>query len=237
LKTFAITHTGLVRTENEDRYLVKNIHGSSVLLAVADGMGGEVAGDYAAEIVIDTLRSMKGTSFKNERQLIQLVKDADLAIINEVKSDPTLEGMGSTLTCALISDGILHWAQVGDSRLFVQSAQELYQITTDQNMAQYLIEEGRLSLLEADGHPSQNMLDQCVGCGDCEPVAGCLHIHAGDLVLLTSDGLHGEISFEIISDIVAHKTDIETKAKKLLKAALNSGGRDNITVVIAEYDG
>jgi len=142
--------------------------------------------------------------------------------------------MGSTVTCTLIGDGILHWTHVGDSRLFIKSDQELIQITKDQNMAQFLIDEGRLSIQEAGRHPSQNQLDQCVGCGGCEPASGCLDINVGDLVLLTTDGLHGEISPETISDILARSTDIEMKAKSLVKEALNSGGKDNITVVIAE---
>jgi len=234
LKAFAITHKGFVRTENEDRYLVKEIREDFIVLAVADGMGGEVAGDYAAEMVINKLCGLKRNSLEIERQLIQLVKEVDLAIIDEVKKNPALEGMGSTVTCMLIGDGILHWVHVGDSRLYIKSNQELLQVTKDQNMAQFLVEEGRLSIHEAGHHPSQNQLDQCVGCGDCEPVTGCLDINIGDLVLLTTDGLHGEVSPETISNILARSTDIETKAKSLVKAALDSGGKDNITIVIAE---
>jgi protein phosphatase len=236
LKTFAITHKGSVRKNNEDRYLVKEIPDNSVLLAVADGMGGEVAGDYAAELVMHKLNSMKRISEENERQLSQFVKDADRTIRDEVKKNPALEGMGSTVTCALLGDGILHWVHVGDSRLFNKSDQELIQITKDQNMAQFLIEEGVLTTNEACHHPAQNQLDQCVGCGDCKPVTGCQDIKVGDLILLTTDGLHGEVSLETISSILDHGTDIETKAKSLVKAALDSGGKDNITVVIAEIE-
>ena len=172
--------------------------------------------------------------FLFKQTLSQLVKDADRAIRDEVKKNPALEGMGSTVTCALLGDGILHWVHVGDSRLFNKSDQELIQITKDQNMAQFLIEEGELTTNEACHHPAHNQLDQCVGCGDCKPVTGCLDIKVGDLILLTTDGLHGEVSLETISSILDHGTDIETKAKSLVKAALDSGGKDNITVVIAE---
>jgi protein phosphatase len=234
LKTFAVTNKGFVRRENEDRYLVKEIREGFILLAVADGMGGEAAGEYAAEMIINKLCGLSRNSKAIEQQLYQLVKDVDHAIIEEARLKPEMEGMGSTITCTLIEDGILHWVHVGDSRLYIKSNRELIQVTKDQNMAQFLVEEGRLSIHEASRHPSQNMLDQCVGCGDCQPAAGHLVINNRDLVLLTTDGLHGEVSFENINDILARSTDIETKANSLVRAALDSGGRDNITVVIAE---
>ncbi len=232
MKTAAATHKGSVRTQNQDRYLVKKIQ-EHLILAVADGMGGEAAGDCAAEIAINKIGCMKRPSLQNAQQLIDRIKDADRAISNEIKQNPALEGMGSTVTCALIGNGLLQWAHVGDSRLFIKSDQGLVQITKDQNMAQFLIEEGGLSLHEAVGHPSQNQLDQCVGCGDCEPAAGLMKVNAGDMVLLTTDGLHGAVSLETMSNILASSTDIETQAKHLIKAALGSGGKDNITVVIA----
>jgi len=233
LKTVALTHKGLVRTENQDRYLVKKIQGNHLILAVADGMGGEAAGDYAAEIAIHEIGCMKRPSLQNAQQLIKQIKNADRAIRNEIKKNPAWEGMGSTITCALIGNGLLQWAHVGDSRLFVQSDQELVQITRDQNMAQFLIEEGGLSLQDAASHPSQNQLDQCVGCGDCKPAAGLVKVKAGDLVLLTTDGLHGAVSLEKMSKILASRADIETQADHLIAAALDSGGKDNITAVIA----
>ena len=234
MKTFAITHTGWVRKKNEDRYLVKKNPDGSVLLAVADGMGGEVAGDYAAEIIMNKMASMQRAPIGNERQLSQMVKEADQTILDEVEKKSALEGMGSTVTCALLRDRILHWVHVGDCRLFVISSQEMIQITKDQNMAQFLIDEGEITAEEAVLHPFRNQLDQCVGCGDCKPDTGCLEISIGDLLLLTTDGIHGEVSFETLSSILTAGTTIETKAKSLIKAALDSGGKDNMTIVIVE---
>jgi len=234
LKTFASIHTGLVRKKNEDRYLIREITGGSILLAVADGMGGETAGDYAAELTLSIMADVQQGAIKNEQQLSQLVKIADRAITDKVEVNAALEGMGSTVTCVLISDSIFYWAHVGDSRLYVLREKELTQVSTDQNMAQFLLEEGDITTEEARFHPSQNQLDQCVGCGDCIPETGRMGIKSGDLLILTTDGLHGEISTETISSILNSSTDIETKAKFLIQAALDAGGKDNMTIVIAE---
>lgn len=234
MKTFAFTHTGLIRKKNEDRHLIKKITDDFFLLAVADGMGGEVAGDYAAEIIMKKINSIQQKPLIIKRQLSQLVKEADLAICDEVKINSALEGMGSTVTCGLLCDGRFHWAHVGDSRLFVFCNEELTQIIEDQNMAQFLVDEGEITTEEARHHPSQNQLDQCVGCGDCRPDTGCLEVNSGNLLLLTTDGLHGEITPEAFSSILTAQMDIEAKATSLIQAALDAGGKDNMTVVIAD---
>jgi protein phosphatase len=233
LKTFALTHIGLIRKRNEDRYLVRKINDGFRLLAVADGMGGEASGDYAAEIVIKKLSSVKFDPKEKKRQLLQLVKEADRAIIDEVKKNAALEGMGSTLTCGLFHDGILHWVHVGDSRLYVTRNGQLIQITKDQNMAQFLLDEGEITDEEARHHPSQNQLDQCIGCGNCKPEIGQVEIKVGDLLILTTDGLHTEIAYETFSSILLSPIDIEMKAKSLIKAGLSAGGTDNMTIVVA----
>ncbi len=234
MKAFALTHIGLVRKRNEDRYLIKEMADGSVLLAVADGMGGEVAGDFAAEIVKNKLSSIQPNSKNKEQQLALLVEEADRAIMDEVKKDPVLEGMGTTVTGVSVCDGLAHWVHVGDSRLYVVRDHELIQVTKDQNMAQFLQEEGEISAEEARTHPSQNLLDQCVGCGSCEPETGWLDIKAGDLLILTTDGLHGEVTTETMASLLTFQTNIETKAKSLIQAALDAGGKDNITIIVAE---
>lgn len=234
MKTVALTHIGFVREKNEDRYLIKELTDGSLLLAVADGMGGEVAGDYAAELIIKKIGHRQPHPLKNDWQLSQLVKEADRSVYNEVKNNSALAGMGSTVTCALLRNDLLIWAHVGDSRLFVQRNQELIQLTKDQNMAQFLLDEGEITAEEARHHPFQNQLDQCVGCGECNPDRGHLEIESEKLVMLTTDGLHSEVPAETISSLLAIPTDIETKAESLIKAALDAGGKDNITVLIAE---
>jgi serine/threonine protein phosphatase PrpC len=235
LNIFAATHIGLVRNANEDRYFIKKLNDGAVLLAVADGLGGEAAGDYAAEIVRGRLAGIHQiTKGEEEQQLSALVKETDLAMYNEAENDPDLRGMGTTLVCALLRDGFVHWVHVGDSRLYVLHNQQLIKITEDQIFARFLVEEGEITQEQVPTHYSRHVLDQTVGCGICETETGRFELSKGDLLILTTDGLHKLIATEIIISVLLDKTDLETKAKSLVEAALDSGGKDNITIVIAE---
>jgi protein phosphatase len=101
-------------------------------------------------------------------------------------------------------------------------------------MAQFLIEEGEITAEEARYHPSRNFLLQCVGCGSCEPETGKFESEAGNLIILTTDGLHGLVPAETISSILSKPVGIQTKANILIKAALDAGGKDNVTIVVAK---
>jgi len=234
-KIFAATHIGWVRKANEDRYFIKKLSDGAILLAVADGLGGEAAGDYAAEIIRSRLAGIDQiTKGEEEQQLLALVKEADLAMYYEAENDPDLRGMGTTLVCALLREGFVHWVHVGDSRLYVLHDRQLTKITEDQTFARFLVEEGEITPEQVPTHYSRHVLDQTVGCGICEPETGRLEFSKGDLLILTTDGLHKIIATEIIISVLLDKTDLEIKAKSLVEAALDSGGKDNITIVIAE---
>ncbi len=234
MNIYAQTHIGMVRKKKEDRYLVREMSNNSVLLMVADGMGGEALGDVAAEIVRGTFDSITLGLNNSENQLVNSIENANRAILKKVAKNSDLEGMGTTVTCAFVRKGILHWAHVGDSRLYVISDNKIDQITTDQTMAQFLVEEGEITEEEARHHPSRNHLDQCVGCRDCKPDTGKLEVQKGDLLLLTTDGLNGELSIKTITSIITSTNDIKTKVGSMMRSALDSGGEDNITIVAAE---
>jgi len=235
MSIFALTHIGLVRKSNEDRYLIKKLTDGSVLLAVADGLGGEVAGDYAAEIIMGRLAGIHHVTMDIEQQELELLaKDIDLSINSEAEKDPDLEVMGSTLICILLRDGFAHWVHVGDSRLYVLRDRQLIQMTEDQTFARFLLEEGEITPEQVPTHYSRHIMDQCVGCGICEPETGRLEVQDKDLLLLTTDGLHKKIPPETLLALLNAKTSIKTKAQSLVQVALDTGGKDNITIVIAE---
>lgn len=234
MKTFALTHIGKVRKNNEDRYLIREMLDGSVLLAVADGMGGEAGGEYAAKILSEKLAGIREIPEHEEHRLALLIKDADRAIFEEAVKRPSLEGMGTTVTAALVRDGVVHWVQVGDSRLYLLHGHELVQITKDQNMAAFLVSEGEITEEEARAHPLRNLLEQCVGCGECEPDTANFEVDKGDLILLATDGLYVEVSRGTLVSILWSRQDVGSKANSLIKAALEAGGRDNVTVVLGE---
>jgi PPM family protein phosphatase len=122
---------------------------------------------------------------------------------------------------------------VGDSRLYLYRQDELRQLTIDQNMAQSLVAAGGLTPEAARVSPYRHILEQCVGCRSCRPASGSVKGRNGDLLLLTTDGLHGELSANEIGAILATTSDPDRVALTLVETALARGGQDNITVIVA----
>jgi protein phosphatase len=232
--TYGVSHRGRVKTENQDRYLIKDYGGGTTLIAVADGMGGASGGAMAATMMIESLYDLQFGSGEFEKQLADVVTATDMAIMMEANKNPNLEGMGTTVTGALLRDGKAYWFHVGDSRLYLLHNGELEQITRDQNIVQYFLDTGELTEEEAHIHPSRNFLEQNVGCGCCEPETGQLSVGSDDLLICTSDGLHDELSAETISTLIKSAIDIKEMADGLIEETLKAGARDNVTVVIAK---
>ena len=234
MKIAALTHRGLVREVNEDRHYVECIGEQALLMAVVDGMGGGPAGSAAAEIMREALTEYPADAPNPEQALSDLVVTASEAILEFARNDPALEGMGTTLTATYLSNGTACWAHVGDTRFYVFRQGHLIQVTTDQTMAQLLVEEGRITADEARTHPYGHLLDQCVGCPMCEPVTGSIVIQAGDLLLHTTDGLHDALSEDQITNLLGSpQASVQSIAESLIQAALDSGGEDNMTIVMA----
>jgi PPM family protein phosphatase len=231
----ALTHIGLTRKANEDRYLIKTLSDGSPLLAVADGLGGEAAGDYAAEVTRGKLAGIRKIPKGDELKILdRIVRDTDIAIRSEAENDSSLEGMGTTLVCALLRDGYAYWVHVGDSRFYVLRNRRLIQITEDQTFARFLLEEGEITAEEAPTHYSRHIMDQCVGCGISEPETGRLEVQDKDLLIFSTDGLHKQITQETMESLLNAGNNLKTKIKILVEAAIDAGGKDNITVVVAE---
>ena len=234
MEVHGLSRRGYVRKNNEDRYFVKRFSPSDCLLVVADGMGGTFGGDIAAQLICDTMAGWQPANTDLKEQLFDMVAVCQQQILECEEKHPELKGMGSTLTAALVMGDAVYWAQVGDSRLYLQHFDELAQITTDQNMAQELVEQGRMSPEEARFSPYRNVLFQCMGCKDWRPVVGKVQVEAGDVLLLCTDGLHGPVPAKNIAGILHTMTTVLNKAELLVQEALQAGGPDNVTVVVAE---
>jgi len=233
-KFFGITHVGLVRKSNQDRYLIRKLADKSVLIAVADGLGGEVAGDYAADTIRAQLADLNQISSSYEQiELDQLARGMDRAIYAGSQDNNALEGMGSTLVGVLLRNQTAYWVHVGDSRLYLFRSGALTQVTEDQTLARFLLQEGEITAEQLPSHYSRHVMDQYLGCGYAEPETGRLKFLTGDLLVLSTDGLHREISENTFRFILNTDTSLESMAQALVKAALDAGGKDNITVVMA----
>ncbi|MFW5735192.1 MAG: PP2C family protein-serine/threonine phosphatase [Oceanidesulfovibrio sp.] len=234
----AASHVGEVRAVNEDRYLVRELdEGRALLLAVSDGMGGEAAGDLAAETVVDYMEDVEAWRLGDPDMLAGHVREVNELIHKLVQDNPDLAGMGATLTAAHVSNTHAAWVHVGDSRLYLLRAGELSRITRDQRFIQEFIDTGEITEEQARHHPLRSMLDQSVGSPEVEPATGAFDLLAGDVLLICSDGLHDMVSEqEIAKRLAALQTDspdLEGCAHGLVEAARNAGGQDNITLVLA----
>jgi len=241
LNVSAISHAGYVRDKNEDRYIIKKFEDSSVLCAVADGLGDEGTGVYAAEIIRERLEHenldgcLNHAGMKPDEHLEHMALEMDRDIYNKGQRDHYLDGMGSTLIGVLLHERVAYWVHVGDSRLYLYRNQELIQITRDQTLARFLLEEGEITEKQASSHYSRHVMDQYLGCGYCEPEKGFIELKPKDIIIISSDGLHKNVDAEAISSVMLSPGSIENKVKPLFQAALDVGGKDNITIVGIEF--
>jgi protein phosphatase len=228
------THTGHRRGSNEDRFLIRHLEDSSgILLAVADGMGGEAGGGIAAQIVVDTLQQSRMDASDPENALVRVVNRCGANIRDMAARDSSLEGMGTTATVVLADGESACWAHVGDSRLYLFRSGNLEQITTDHTFVQELIDEGTMTEPEAARHPLRNMLDQCVGCAELSPDSGSFGTRSGDRLLLCSDGLTRHVPDGAIAAVL-QSGSARQAVDALVQLALDAGGKDNVTAVILD---
>ncbi|MBI4766672.1 MAG: serine/threonine-protein phosphatase [Deltaproteobacteria bacterium] len=231
MEPFAISHPGLKREENQDRLVVREFDKQTLLMAVADGMGGEAGGGLAAQIAIEAVQDFTPDLLAMEASFKKIYQAADRRVQEEIEKNLELEGMGTTLTAAYIENGITYWAHVGDSRLYLWRAGRLTQMTEDHTFVNSLVKDGTITQGEADVHPMQNILLHCIGCDPLEISSGRFKIFRGDLVLLSTDGLHHGVPEREIVSILRKEIGIRKKFEELIRAALKAGGQDNITIV------
>lgn len=229
----AKSDVGRVRDGNEDSYLLKEPY-----FAVADGMGGHLAGDVASRIAVQTISENTGDGETGPQELERAVKDANAAIYAKASSDPSLHGMGTTCTLVFVADSEIHIAHVGDSRAYLFRDGEISLITEDHTLVGRMVKEGRLQPEEAERHPQRSIITRALGVDaeiDVDLLA--IPIKDGDRVLLCSDGLTSMIKADAIQDVLARNEDPQAAVDELIDAANAAGGEDNITAVLLSFDG
>jgi len=234
LRSGSASHVGRVRSSNQDLSLE-----APNLYAVADGMGGHAGGEVAARLAVDTLRSMfsREPSIQGMRQA---VNEANAAVwrTSQVQSD--LRGMGTTLTAAALVTGtdghdVVVLANVGDSRAYIYTEGDLSQVTADHSLAEEKVRKGELTEEEAAVHPHRHILTRALGvASDVDVDLWEIHIHAGDRLLLCSDGLTNELEIDEVGDVLRDVPDPQQASDRLVDLANEHGGNDNITVVVVD---
>lgn len=226
------TDVGHVRDHNEDSLTVV-----PPLFAVADGMGGHEAGEVASELTIKTLEQL-APAHPDAQALERAVEAANLNVLQAPSQGIGREGMGTTLTAAMIEGERLLIAQVGDSRAYLLHQGELQQLTRDHSLMMDLIEAGQITPEEARVHPNRSVITRAIGSDPhMKPDIYELNISAGDRLLLCSDGLSTMLEDDEIQTIMRHTPSPQQCASDLVDAALQAGGYDNVTVVVADIEG
>lgn len=232
LRFAAGSHKGMIREGNED-----SGYAGPRLLAIADGMGGQAAGEVASSEVISTLVTLDDDVPGSDilTSLGTAVQRANDQLRLMVEEDPQLEGMGTTLTALLWTGQRLGLVHVGDSRAYLLRDGVLTQITQDHTWVQRLVDEGRITEEEATTHPQRSLLMRALGSGDhVEPDLSIREVRAGDRYLICSDGLSGVVSHQTMEDTLASYQGPQETVQELIQLALRGGGPDNITVIVAD---
>ena len=226
------TDVGSVREQNEDSLIV-----NPPLFVVADGMGGHAAGEVASEIAVNTILEL-APDHADAEALGHAVEEANRDIINAALAGEGREGMGTTVTAAILERDKLVIAQVGDSRAYLLHNGELTQLTRDHSLMANLIEAGQITPEEARFHPNRSVITRALGNDpDTLPDLYEINVEDGDRLLLCSDGLYSMLEDDEIAAVMRRVSDPQRCASTLVNGAIAAGGHDNITVIVADAEG
>jgi serine/threonine protein phosphatase PrpC len=252
IQACGISDTGRVRKTNEDKFISDP---EFRLFAVADGMGGHSAGEVASRLAIETVtgfirRSATDTEFSwpygldktlsfDGNRLRTAVHLANRKVFRTAESSDDYDGMGTTFVGMLVNDGRVSVAHVGDSRVYLLSSDHLAQLTFDDTWAATILaQDPSLDPAEIARHPMRNVLTNVIGARDHVDVHLTeAPVAPGDIMLLCSDGLHGVLDSDTIQGILTKHVDVNAASRALIDAALDGGGRDNVTALVVRYEG
>jgi len=267
LALYAQTDVGMVRSGNEDNFLILDLSSGrswtateeephdlltytqgyyGTLLAVSDGMGGALAGEVASRIAVETVRDrmlqlqaheVYGKMPFSER-LRLAVEEANQIIHTDGQTNTAHRGLGATFTAVAINGSHLYFAQVGDSRAHLIRQGKIYRITKDQSLVQQLIDAGQITEEEAETHSYRNVILQALGAHNNVNVeVNSVSLCQLDTLVLCSDGLSGKMHANEMAHIIHEATDFKSACQSLIDLANERGGEDNITIVVAQFSG
>ena len=250
VKASGLTHVGRQRQHNEDSYLVED---TARLFVVADGMGGHAAGEIASRIAVDSIQEFilhtkedEGTwphayderYKRSTNRLMTAVKLANTRVLEAMRKDARLRGMGTTVVACMADGGTMSVAHVGDSRVYLIREAQLSRITNDHSWVFEQVQAGLLTEAEAEKHPLRNVITRALGGAlSVVPDASEVECQPGDVFLLCSDGLTGMVSEEQILKVVTkNEDDLAVACQNLIDSANERGGIDNITAILVRAE-
>lgn len=269
VRAYGLSHPGRVRANNEDVFVVGELARTLIVrhtnfpqpdethsryrghvFLVADGVGGNEAGDVASRLGTASVEEFLLNAFRRVtaappadgqtalRELQAALRRADARLFDEADRHPEWRGMGTTLTMAVASGWRLFVAHAGDSRCYLFSAGKLRQLTADHTFAADMARSGLISRTQQDHHPWRHVVTNLLGGTELGVRAEVhqLDLHPGDVLLLCTDGLTDMVPDEAIAAALAAEADPESASRRLIDEANRNGGEDNVTAVVARFD-
>ena len=238
LKAWGMKDIGKCREINQDYISVSEEPSGNLpnLFLVADGMGGHKAGDLASEYTVAKVQEAVSKSMQTiPYQILKgAFQYANQKLLEKAGESDSYTGMGTTLVAATVKNDAVYVVNVGDSRLY-KIGDKIEQITEDHSLVEEMVRMGEISKEQARNHPDKNIITKAMGVSDTvEPDYFDTDLQKGECLLMCSDGLTNMVSDRQIKEIVELRTDLESCAKELIRAANQNGGRDNIAVVLIE---
>ncbi|MBM3270646.1 MAG: Stp1/IreP family PP2C-type Ser/Thr phosphatase [Candidatus Sericytochromatia bacterium] len=234
-----LTDVGKVRDINQDCFSTNLEFG---LFMVADGMGGHLAGEKAAQSAVEVVTAMVCEEAAQNGDAVGLIRraiqEANRQIVQASLQDASMRGMGTTATVAIAQGDTLYFGHVGDSRAYlIKQGKEIEQVTEDHSVVAQLLKAGAITPQEAAHHPYRNVITRCLGMQmDVEADTLEATWQPGDSLLLCTDGLSGLVSDEEMLAMATQDEDPQDACQKMLDLAMARGGYDNITVVLIRYE-
>ncbi|MCL4318591.1 MAG: protein phosphatase 2C domain-containing protein [Firmicutes bacterium] len=234
MKTYGRSDQGLVRSENQDDFLIRPVEAQGYLLAVADGIGGGPEGSRASHMALTAMDDAVGLKVLDVSRLASAISLANRRIFELGQDEPHLEGMGTTLTAAVLFPHRLLLSHVGDSRAYRIRRDQIIRLTMDHSVAGEMERSGTISPEEARNHPKKHVLTRALGPFDHVRIdMADMPWSNQDRLLLCTDGLTSVVFDDEILRYAEHYQGQEL-VDKLVNAALERGGPDNVTLVLAE---
>lgn len=242
MKAYGQTHIGLVRETNQDALEYGTLSNGAQYAVVCDGMGGANGGNIASKIAVEVIGSRIRDGYQDnvsyasaEHLLTSAMATANAGVYDRAQKEEALMGMGTTVVAVIACDNTAYISHVGDSRLYLYRGGNLSQITRDHSVVQEMIESGQITEEEARSHPRKNYITRAIGViseeyGEYDE----LPLQSGDRLLLCTDGLTNEVAPAVICQHLALPSEAAVRA--LIRAALDGGGMDNITVALVDVD-
>ena len=238
MRVYSATDVGQKRKMNQDYVFVSEnpVGNLPNLFVVADGMGGHNAGDYASSHAVQTLvdEIRRDADFNPIKVIRHAIETANTEILERSRREEHLRGMGTTIVVCTVVGHYAYVANVGDSRLYVIQG-EIHQVTKDHSLVQEMVRMGEIKPEEARNHPDKNIITRAVGVSEKVKIDIFeRQLRAGEYIILCSDGLTNMLEDEEISRILKTPGTIEERAERLINAANQNGGRDNIAVILID---